>query len=141
MTDTAREQRRRTKAELCGSDVEWVVPDWAKARSHVVYFAWSGDRLLYVGVTSGFVSRMGNHALTSVWWRDVDRVTFHEHDTRSEAAVCESANITDLKPPYNTNNTPIARVDRVDRSHPRDEGAWALRSLLRELRRFGWPAL
>ena len=54
---------------LCGDGREWCLPDWARVHEHVVYCAWRGEELLYVGLSSNVLgtNRDEQRARSAAW--------------------------------------------------------------------------
>lgn len=125
-----------------------VLQETLRTIAHGVYRAYKGGELLYVGVSSSILSRLGSHALNASWWVDVDRVEVHDHPSRYQAGTCETRTIREERPKYNgarlvpvNGRLPDFQVWRVDRGVEPDKGSIGLGSLLMVLRARGWPDL
>lgn len=130
----------------CGAEIAF--PEPLRQAQFVVYHAWHGDELLYIGVSGTPLTRLGTHAAHAPWWSQVDRLTVHEHPTRLQAAYCERRSIASKKPRYNGARTPALNnrlpnftVRRLDRPSRSAAGVVDLEMLLLVLRARGWPDL
>lgn len=72
-----------------------------KMRSQTLYRFWSGDELLYIGITADAYARWRDHAISKRWWRDIDRVTVQHFDSRAAAMEAERAAIIAERPTHN----------------------------------------
>ena len=80
-----------------------------------VYLAYDREgRLLYVGITLGFRSRMGTHRASSEWWPETTRLEVEHYPDRRAALARESEVIGTLVPPYNS-TAHVLRRHRDDR--------------------------
>lgn len=61
----------------------------------------SQDRLLYVGITSNWAARLGEHAEGSDWMELCTRLTVEKFETREEVERAEIAAIKKEQPLYN----------------------------------------
>lgn len=73
-------------------------PSCPEAGHHVVYFVWSDDDLLYVGVSSNLKNRARHHRLR---FGDDVEITWDEYPSRAEADTAEHVAITTLCPSAN----------------------------------------
>lgn len=75
------------------------------ARETALYRYWSGETLLYVGISHDAFVRAGQHAERSSWYRSADRVTIERFPTRSAAREAELAAIAGEAPMFNIEGT------------------------------------
>ena len=69
---------------------------------HIVYRHLGIDhQLLYVGLSSDFVSRQRSHLRSTPWREEIQRITFDFYLTREDAAQAESRAIKNENPLYN----------------------------------------
>lgn len=69
----------------------------------VVYYVFGDrDRLLYVGMSTNLLVRLGAHAQTAAWWSEVTRVDWVDFYSAAEARQYESEQIRILDPVGNT---------------------------------------
>lgn len=69
----------------------------------VVYLAYGkNNRLLYVGITNDFYSRMGQHSKTSDWYPYALRFEVEPYETRHQAGLREKWLVRYRAPTYNT---------------------------------------
>lgn len=64
-------------------------------------FYGADETLLYVGISTNVVARMGQHADSQPWWELVARTTVEHFPTREEAREAEQAAIDSGKPSFN----------------------------------------
>ena len=57
--------------------------------------------LLYVGISNRWITRVGRHAVTKDWWREVATVTRQTWPSRAEALAAEAEAIRAERPRYN----------------------------------------
>lgn len=69
----------------------------------VLYRAWEGDALLYVGITVKPGQRLLAHSGQAIWWRRVTHMTFDHLSSmdRSEVLSIEAAAIREERPLFN----------------------------------------
>ncbi len=90
-------------------------------RDHVVYRAYdAGGYLLYIGMSSGFMRRLGQHSAEAAWWGQVARVEIEHLPSRRAAYARETALIDRLRPLHNRPPGPrfphpmwLARDERI----------------------------
>ena len=66
-----------------------------------LYRHFSGQALLYVGISLGPVSRLEQHRHNSSWANQIDRITIERFPSREEASAAEIAAIKAEKPQFN----------------------------------------
>lgn len=66
-----------------------------------LYRHWSGENLLYVGISVDPVKRLREHDRHSIWMEDVDQITIEWFDTREAALTAERNAIRSEVPIYN----------------------------------------
>lgn len=71
----------------------------AEARHTGVYYLWSGNTLIYVGMSASPDTRIHEHRKT---WPDIAHVAVEWYPSRREAAAVESFAIRLFQPPGNT---------------------------------------
>ena len=83
-----------------------------KERPHVVYRLRDADgRLLYVGMTSKVMGRMGEHAHDKPWFELVARIDVEHYANGAEAASAEALAIVAEMPVHNAD--PYMKKERV----------------------------
>lgn len=70
-------------------------------KTQILYRFWSGDALLYVGVSANAYRRAGEHRRGAAWFEEADRVTFERFPDRKSVLVAEQAAIRAERPKYN----------------------------------------
>lgn len=73
---------------------------------HSVYRLFSGDEVVYVGITSVGVNRIADHAKLRSWWVEVTSATFEHVGSFYEADARETELIEELRPKYNVAKLP-----------------------------------
>lgn len=71
------------------------------ARTFLYRFFDRDGRLLYIGITSNFVSRLAQHESKVDWFKDIARIELVHFEARDEALVAEGEEIQSRKPIYN----------------------------------------
>jgi predicted GIY-YIG superfamily endonuclease len=66
-----------------------------------LYRIWSGDLLLYVGISKSFLKRFSEHMVDQPWADEITNVSCDVYPTRKEAIEAEKKTIEDEKPKYN----------------------------------------
>ena len=66
-----------------------------------LYRIWSGDLLLYVGISKSFLKRFSEHMVDQPWADEITNVTCQVYSTREQAINAEKQAIEDEKPKYN----------------------------------------
>jgi excinuclease UvrABC nuclease subunit len=99
-----------------------------------VYVAYDDDdRVLYVGATVNFRTRMSEHRASSAWWPLASRIEQELHPDRQTALTREAELIKQLDPPYNKNSA----EDHRERSRRiRAEGSGILPEDLQDIAKF-----
>ena len=72
---------------------------------HVVYRIWSGDTLLYVGLTMDLSQRLKAHSIGKPWWVEVTHITLTHYESKADAARAEELAIDSESPKYNRSRT------------------------------------
>jgi hypothetical protein len=70
-------------------------------RPHSVYRFFAGDELIYVGITSGGIRRLGQHQIRKEWWPQVTHATFAHFTNGLDADAEETRLIEKYRPKYN----------------------------------------
>jgi DNA-directed RNA polymerase specialized sigma24 family protein len=82
--------------------LKWYDPDVSPELPSFVYRAYASDgRLLYVGVTRNVRLRIGQHAATKPWWKDVADVHVDMFPSHREALAAEGKAIREELPANN----------------------------------------
>lgn len=66
-----------------------------------LYRIWSGELLLYVGISKSFLKRFSEHMVDQPWADEVTNVSCDVYETREQAIEAEKEAIEDEKPKYN----------------------------------------
>lgn len=80
----------------------------AATNPHTVYRYYSGDELLYVGLTGTAFRRTSEHRKDREWWPLVTRAEFEHFDGYEAAAAHEAQLIRELLPRFNRRGNPAA---------------------------------
>lgn len=105
-------------------------------REFILYRAWDGDVLLYVGITINPGARFYDHSSQSIWW---DRATYLRFERltgctdRASALKIEAQRIRAERPVFNMVSAPHNRGKRFTRDRdyaPNSPSMVALRDLL-----------
>jgi hypothetical protein len=67
--------------------------------------------LIYVGISNRWIRRVGRHAATKDWWREVATVTRQVWPSRAEALAAEALAIRTERPRYNVAGVEPAHED------------------------------
>lgn len=106
---------------------------------HTVYRLFSGDELVYVGITATASRRLGEHRRQREWWGQITGATFEHFATATMAAAEERRLIRELRPRLNERGKPAQIPDGMKspaeiagwlRLHPQTVRSYARRGLL-----------
>lgn len=78
--------------------------------TQTLYRYFSGDTLLYIGVSVNAYYRAQQHQQNAAWWEDATHVTFEKFDTREAVEEAETRAIRSEKPKYNVVKTRFSRI-------------------------------
>jgi hypothetical protein len=70
-------------------------------KSFYVYRCWADDELLYVGISSNLLGRLGSHSASQPWWPDVTDVEWDVFDSFADASYVEHLQIVTYRPSRN----------------------------------------
>ena len=77
------------------------------ARNHVLYRMYDvSRRLLYVGITANFDSRMDSHRGLKPWWQDVATIEVQHFTSRTAVERAERNAIQTERPAFNVTHAP-----------------------------------
>jgi hypothetical protein len=94
----------------------------SKKKKGQVYFHYDKDGiLLYVGMSSTFLSRQARHK-SSHWFEEISTITIKHFETRAEALDAEKLAIASLHPKYNLKRPSISGPCHQDLDLQADEG-------------------
>jgi predicted GIY-YIG superfamily endonuclease len=80
----------------------------------ILYRFWNADnKLLYVGISQSFLSRMDQHQRTKTWFVEIVNITFEHFATRAEVEAAELRAIKLENPRHNR----IGKPDYVPMDH------------------------
>ena len=80
--------------------------------SAVVYRALAADgRVLYIGCSTMFGSRLRGHAASTAWFKEVASIAVEHHATYGDARRAEAAAIEAENPPHNTHHRTMQRAN------------------------------
>jgi hypothetical protein len=66
-----------------------------------LYRYWSGETLLYVGISINAYQRASQHSDNSQWWAEATHVTFEKYPSREDVIIAEKIAIRKERPIYN----------------------------------------
>lgn len=103
-----------------GHAARFFVPQWLAPRGHFVYMVWGVNDVerngedydvLYIGMSSKVMSRLGQHATDSPWWHYAEHVDIYEYETREAAAAVEEWLIASYGPLYNVQYKAVESIE------------------------------
>ena len=99
---TEEQKARQARYQEIARSLGWVPDDERLSVVTYLYrhFDADGD-LLYVGISSNWLSRLIQHSRQSEWYAQIASVTIEKFDSREEAREAEEKEIRSKCPPYN----------------------------------------